>query len=60
MRLVLYLHQFSKKVMDTLKNLSDNLLQVNDNNDEVDGNVKLVVNKQISANDIRAKILRVT
>lgn len=49
---------FSKNAMDALKGESDDLYQANDNSDEVDGNVKLIVDKQISANDIRARILR--
>ncbi|MBD5089382.1 MAG: restriction endonuclease [Clostridiales bacterium] len=49
---------FSKNAIDALKDISDDLLQVNDNNVDVDRNVKLIVDKQISANDIRARILR--
>lgn len=48
---------FSKNAMDALKDSSDDLLQENTNSD-TDQNVKLIVDKQISANDIRAKILR--
>ncbi len=44
--------------MDALKDESDDLLQTNENTDEKVGNVKLIVDKQISANDIRARILR--
>lgn len=48
---------FSKNAMDALKDSSDDLHQGN-NNSEADASVKLVVDKQISANDIRARILR--
>lgn len=48
---------FSKNAMDALKDLSDDLYQEN-NNSEADESVKLIVDKQISANDIRARILR--
>lgn len=47
---------FSKNAMDALKDASDDLHQDNDTN--VDDGVKLIVDKQISANDIRARILR--
>lgn len=45
---------FSKNAMDALKDETDDLLQP----DGTEANVKLVVDKQISANDIRARILR--
>jgi restriction system protein len=48
---------FSKNAMDTLKDSMDDLPQKNENSD-TDDNVKLIVDKQISANDIRARILR--
>ena len=48
---------FSKNAMDALKDSSDDLHQEN-NNFEVDECIKLIVDKQISANDIRARILR--
>ena len=48
---------FSKNAMDALKDLSDDLPQENSNT-ETDESVKLIVDKQISANDIRARILR--
>ena len=48
---------FSKNAMDALKDTSDDLQQENSNLD-ADENVKLIVDKQISANDIRARILR--
>lgn len=48
---------FSKNAMDALKDSSDDLYQENNNAGE-DENVKLIVDKQISANDIRARILR--
>lgn len=48
---------FSKNAMDELKDSSDDLYQGN-NNAGVDASVKLIVDKQISANDIRARILR--
>ncbi len=48
---------FSKNAMDALKDSSDALHQEN-NNSEVDESIKLIVDKQISANDIRARILR--
>lgn len=48
---------FSKNAMDVLKDASDDLYQ--DSSDtSVDESVKLIVDKQISANDIRARILR--
>ena len=43
--------------MDALKDSSDDLQQEN-NISEADDSVKLIVDKQISANDIRARILR--
>lgn len=49
---------FSKNAMDALKNESDDLQQANGDSGEEIGNIKLVVDKQISANDIRARILR--
>lgn len=48
---------FSKNAMDALKDTSDDLQQENSNSD-ADRNVKLIVDKLISANDIRARILR--
>lgn len=48
---------FSKNAMDALKDSSDDLPQEN-NNFGADENVKLIVDRQISANDIRARILR--
>lgn len=48
---------FSKNAMDALKDTLDDLQQENSNSD-ADQNVKLIVDKQISANDIRARILR--
>ena len=48
---------FSKNAMDALKDSSDDLQQEN-NNAGGDESVKLIVDKQISANDIRARILR--
>ena len=48
---------FSRNAMDALKDSSDDLHQEN-SNAETEGNVKLIVDKQISANDIRARILR--
>lgn len=48
---------FSKNAMDALKDISDDLQQNNSNSD-VNEDVKLIVDKQISANDIRARILR--
>ena len=47
---------FSKNAMDALKDVSDDLYQDNDTN--VDDGIKLIVDKQISSNDIRARILR--
>lgn len=47
---------FSKNAMDALKDETDDLIQ--SDGTEVNENVKLVVDKQISANDIRARILR--
>jgi restriction system protein len=49
---------FSKIAMDDLKDEADDLAQANGVDDYVNENVKLVVDKQISANDIRARILR--
>lgn len=48
---------FSKDAMDALKDFSDDLPQENGDT-SVNENVKLIVDKQISANDIRARILR--
>ncbi len=48
---------FSKAAMDALKDTSDDLQQENSNSD-ANEDVKLIVDKQISANDIRARILR--
>ena len=48
---------FSKDAMDALKDSTDDLSQKKDNFG-VDDNEKLIVDKQISANDIRARILR--
>jgi restriction system protein len=49
---------FSKNAMDALKDEADDLVQADGTIDEVNENVKLIVDKQISANDIRARILR--
>ena len=49
---------FSKNAMDALKDSADDLPQENSNSDSGE-NVKLIVDKQISANDIRARILRI-
>lgn len=48
---------FSKDAIDALKDSSDDLPQEN-NGTNVSENIKLIVDKQISANDIRARILR--
>lgn len=48
---------FSKNAMDALKDTSDDL-QLENRNSDADENIKLIVDKQISANDIRARILR--
>lgn len=48
---------FSKDAMVALKDSSDDLPQEN-NDTNVSENIKLIVDKQISANDIRARILR--
>lgn len=48
---------FSKDAMDALKDSSDDLPQENGDT-SVNENVKLIVDKQISSNDIRARILR--
>jgi len=48
---------FSKDAMDALKDESDDLLNGN-STANADSGVKLIVDKQISANDIRARILR--
>ena len=48
---------FSKNAMDALKDPSDDLQQEN-NISIADESVELIVDKQISANDIRARILR--
>ena len=48
---------FSKAAMDALKDTSDDLQQENSSLD-VSKDVKLIVDKQISSNDIRARILR--
>lgn len=49
---------FSKSAMDELKNTSDDLMNEN-NLDVTSGEIpKLIVDKQIPANDIRARILR--
>ncbi len=49
---------FSKNAMDALKDISDDLLpeSVTTGNEE---NARVIVDKQISANDIRARILRI-
>ena len=49
---------FSKNDMDALKDESDDLLKEDGTVAEENGGVKLVVDKQISANDMRARILR--
>lgn len=49
---------FSKNAMDALKEEADDLAQSGGNGDEGTANVRLTVDKQISANDIRARILR--
>ena len=48
---------FRKDAMDALKDSSDDLPQ-GKSDTTVSGDVKLIVDKQISANDIRARILR--
>lgn len=48
---------FSKNAMDALKDSSDDL-HLENSNAETEESVKLIVDKQISANDIRARILR--
>ena len=48
---------FSKSAMDALKDSLDDLQQ-DDSNSDAKENAKLIVDKQISANDIRARILR--
>lgn len=47
---------FSKNAMDALKDPSDDLQQ--EDISKIDESVELIVDKQISANDIRARILR--
>ena len=49
---------FSKNAMDALKDEADDLVKYDGTIDETNEGVKLVVDKQISANDIRARILR--
>ena len=49
---------FSKDAMDALKDESDDIVQEDGSICEENKDVKLVVDKQISANDIRARILR--
>ncbi|MBD5444556.1 MAG: restriction endonuclease [Lachnospiraceae bacterium] len=49
---------FSKNAMDALKNEADDLLQSDGAMNGANEGIKLVVDKQISANDIRARILR--
>lgn len=49
---------FSKNAMDVLKEETSALVQSEANSDEETTNVRLIVDKQISANDIRARILR--
>lgn len=49
---------FSKGAMDALKDETDDLVNADGIIDEKNEGVKLVVDKQISANDIRARILR--
>ncbi len=49
---------FSKNAMDALKNEADDFIKADGTIDEKNEGVKLVVDKQISANDIRARILR--
>ena len=49
---------FSKNAMDALKDETDDIVKEDGTVDEENKGVKLVVDKQISANDIRARILR--
>lgn len=49
---------FSKNAMDALKDSADDLQQGNSDSGTAES-IKLIVDKQISANDIRARILRV-
>ena len=49
---------FSKNAMDALKDEADDIVKEDGTIDEENKGVKLVVDKQISANDIRARILR--
>lgn len=49
---------FSKNAMDALKDESDDLVKEDGTVEEENESVKLIVDKQISANDIRARILR--
>lgn len=49
---------FSKDAMDALKDETDDLVKEDGTIAEENGEIKLVVDKQISANDIRARILR--
>lgn len=49
---------FSKNAMDALKDEADDLVKEDGTVAEENEDVKLIVDKQISANDIRARILR--
>lgn len=49
---------FSKNAMDALKDDTDDLEKEDGTVDELNEGVKIVVDKQISSNDIRARILR--
>lgn len=49
---------FSKNAMDALKDESDDLVRTDGSDNEANEGIILVVDKQISANDIRARILR--
>lgn len=49
---------FSKNAMDALKDDADDLIKEDGTVDQANEGIKLVVDKQISANDIRARILR--
>lgn len=49
---------FSKDAMDALKDETDDLVKEDGTIAEENEEIKLVVDKQISANDIRARILR--
>lgn len=49
---------FSRNAMDALKDDTDDLIKEDGTVDEENEEVKIVVDKQISSNDIRARILR--